>query len=223
MRLVGALGMLLAGPALAAPDGGEAVVARARAFEAGQLRALAAQPVELHTHGFVNDGKTTRVIDSFRRLLYHPDGAVTNQFENGQLDGKPATEAELRKAMGAEDKPGEQGEVLGWALAPLSSPDMEVAAVGPAAGGGYTLRCRVKKDAMVSAVVLVVDEKTGRKRSASIEIGGMRARLADRLENVLAYGDDGAPVEFHAAFHFKMGWIERSADFRSRRIAPPRP
>ena len=120
MRLVGALGMLLAGPALAAPDGGEAVVARARAFEAGQLRALAARPVELHTHGFVNDGKTTRVIDSFRRLLYHPDGAVTNQFENGQLDGKPATEAELRKALGAEDKPGEQVERPVVALEPLA-------------------------------------------------------------------------------------------------------
>lgn len=223
MRRLGALGILLAGPALGAPEGGEAVIARARAFEAGQLRALAARPVELHTHGFVSDGKTTRVIDSFRRLLYHADGAVTNQFQSGQLDGKPVNEAELRKAMGAEDKPNEHGEVLGWALAPLSSPDMEVTAVGPAPGGGYTLRCRVKKDAMVSAVVLVVDEKTGRKRSASIEIGGMRARLADRLENMLAYADDGAPVEFHASFHFKMGWIERSADFRSKRIAAPPP
>lgn len=221
MRRLGALGILLAGPALGAPEGGEAVIARARAFEAGQVRALAAQPVELHTHGFVNDGKTTRVIDSFRRLLYHADGAVTNQFQSGQLDGKPVSEGELRKAMGAEDKTNEHGEVLGWALAPLSSPDMEVTAVGPAPSGGYTLRCRVKKDAMVSAVVLVVDEKTGRKRSASIEIGGMRARLADRLENVLAYADDGAPVEFHASFHFKLGWIERSADFRSKRIAAP--
>lgn len=223
MRRLGALGILLAGPALGAPEGGEAVIARARAFEAGQVRALAAQPVDLHTHGFVSDGKTTRVIDSFRRLLYHADGAVTNQFQSGQLDGKPVNEAELRKAMGAEDKPNEHGEVLGWALAPLSSPDMEVTAVGPAPGGGYTLRCRVKKDAMVSAVVLVVDEKTGRKRSASIEIGGMRARLADRLENMLAYADDGAPVEFHASFHFKMGWIERSAEFRSKRIAAPPP
>jgi hypothetical protein len=101
---------------------------------------------------------------------------------------------------------------------------MEVTAVGPAAAGGYTLRCRVTRDeALVSVVTLLVDEKTGRKRTATIEIAGVKAKLADRLENVLTYADDGAPAEFHALFHFKMAWIERSAEFRSKRIASSHP
>jgi hypothetical protein len=225
VKLLGALGILLAQPAAAAvPAGGDAVIARARAAEVEQLRVLAAAPVALHTHGTINDGTTTRTIDSFRRLLYRADGTVSNTFDHGQLDGKPVSEEELRKAMGAKNQPREHGEVLTWALAPLSSPDMEVSAVGPAPAGGYTLRCKVtREDALVSVVTLLVDEKTGRKRTASIEIGGMKAKLADRLENVLTYGDDGAPAEFHGSFHFKLGWIERSAEFRSKRIPSSHP
>jgi len=225
MKFFGVVGMLLAAPAVAAAEpGGDAVIARARATEAAQLRALAAAPVAMHTHGTINDGTTTHTIESVRRLLYRGDGSVTNEFDHGQLDGKAVTEAELRKAMGAKTEPRDHREVLTWALAPLSSPDMEVTAVGPAAAGGYTLRCKVTRDeAMVSLVTLVVDQQTGRKRSATIEIAGVKAKLADRLENVLTYADDGAPAEFHALFHFKMAWIERSAEFRSKRITPSHP
>jgi hypothetical protein len=220
---LGALVMLLASPAVAAPEGGDAIIARARAAESAQLRVLSRAPVAVHTNGRVSDGKTTHTIETFRRVQYGSDGTVSNTFERGQIDGKPAREEEVRKAMGAKDQPKEHGDVLTWALAPLSSPDMEVTAVGPAQTGGYTLRCRVKRDAMVSVVTLLVDEKTGRKRTANIEIAGARAKLADRLENVLTYADDGGPARLEATFHFKLGWIERSAQFRSERIPPPHP
>ena len=219
---LGALALLLAGPALAgAADGGDAMIARARAAESAQLRVLSRAPVALHTTGRFGDGKTTHTFESFRRVQYRSDGTVSNIYESGQVDGKPVKEEELRKAMGAKEQPKEQGDVLTWALAPLSSPDMEVTAVGPTRPGVYTLRCRVKRDAMVSVVTLLVDEKTGRKLTAGIEMAGARAWLADRLENVLTYAEDGSPAAFRSSFHFKLGWIERSAEVRSERVAPP--
>ena len=69
---------------------------------------------------------------------------------------------------------------------------------------------------MVSAVALLVDARDGRKRAAGIQMAGVKARLADRLENVLTYAEDGAPAAFRSSFHFKLGWIERSAEVRSR-------
>jgi len=213
-----ALALLMAAPTLTR---GEDVVAHARAAESAQLHGLARAPVALHTTGHFGDGKTTHSFESFRRVEYRADGGVSNKFERGQVDGKAATEAELRKAMGVKQDPKDNDDVLTWALAPFSSPDMEVTPVGPATGGGYALRCRVKRDALVGVVVVIVDETTGRKRAATIQMAGLKAKLADRLENVLVYADDGAPARFHSSFHFKMAWIERSAEIDSERVPPP--
>ena len=215
---LGTVAALLVVPGAALADGGNDIVAHARAAELAQLRVLAGAPVRLHTTGRFGDGKTTHTFESFRRVEYRAGGAVSNTFERGQVDGKPATEAELRKAMGVKDDPKNHDDVLTWALAPLSSPDIEVTALGPATAGGYALRCRVKRDALVSVVVLMVDEKTGRKRAANIQMAGMKAKLADRLENVLFYADDGAPARFQSSFHFKLAWIERSAEISSERV-----
>ena len=215
---LGALAVIFAARAALA-DGGD-IVARARAAESAQLHLLSRAPVALHTNGQFGDGKTTHTFESFRRVEYRDDGTVSNTFERGQVDGKPATEAELRRAMGMKEEPKDHDDVLTWALAPLSSRDMDVTVVGPADAGGYALRCRVKRDAVVSVVVLIVDEKTGRKRAASIQMAGMKARLADRLENLLFYADDGAPARFHSSFRFKLGWIERNAEINSERVAP---
>jgi hypothetical protein len=214
--------VLLAAPAAAAPEAGDAIIARARAAESAQLQVLSRAPVALRTSGRFGDGKTTHTFESFRRFHYAGDGTVTNTFERGEVDGKPATEEELRKAMGMKDEPKERGDVLTWALAPLSSPAMEVTALGPAPDGGYMLRCRVTRDAAVSTVTLLIDAKTGRKRTANIQMAGARAKLADKLENALTYADDGAPAEFRSSFYFKFGWIERSAEVRSERVVPPR-
>ena len=215
---LGALAVMFAARTALA-DGGD-IVARARAAESAQLHLLSRAPVALHTNGQFGDGKTTHTFESFRRVEYRDDGTVSNTFERGQVDGKPATEAELRRAMGMKEDPKDHDDVLTWALAPLSSRDMDVTVVGPADQGGYALRCRVKRDAVVSVVVLIVDEKTGRKRAASIQMAGMKARLADRLENLLFYADDGAPARFHSSFRFKLGWIERNAEINSERVAP---
>src|SRR5262249_27984609 len=161
-------------------------------------------PVELHTTGRFGDGKTMHKFESFRRIAYGGDGGISETFEHGQVDGKPVTEDELRTAMGMKDQTKARGDIISWALAPLSSPDMEVSGAGPAPSGGYTLRCRVTRDAVVSVVTLIVDEQSGRKRAASIEMAGMKAKLADRLENVLTYAEDGAPSAFRSSFHFKM-------------------
>jgi len=220
VKPLGALAILLALPAAAGGGDGEPIIARARAAEAAELWALARAPIELHTHGYVNDGKATHRIESFRRIQYHGDGTVLNQFERGELDGKPIDEQELRRAIGAQDQKKEHGEILTYALAPLSSPDMEVTALGPAPAGGFTLRCKPKHDALVAAITLIVDEKSGHKRSATIEIAGLKAKLADRIENLLVYGEDGGPADFHASFHVKLAWIERSAEFASKRISP---
>jgi hypothetical protein len=219
----GALALLLAAPSIAAPDRGEAVIARARAAEMAQLQALSRVPLALHTSGRFGDGKTTHTFESFTRVHYRADGTAANTFQRGQLDGKPATEEELWKAMGIKHDANQRADVLTWALAPLNSPVMDVSAVGAVPTGGYTLRCRVTRDAPVGAVMLVVDEKTGRKRAATIEMAGAKAKLADRIENVVTYGDDGAPANFRSSFHFKLGWIERSAEVRTERVPPPRP
>lgn len=215
---LGALAVVFATRAALA-DGGD-IVARARAAESAQLHLLSRAPVGLHTNGQFGDGKTTHTFESFRRVEYRDDGSVLNTFERGQVDGKPATEPELRRAMGMKEEPKDHDDVLTWALAPLSSRDMDVTVVGPADTGGYALRCRVKRDAVVSVVVLIVDEKTGRKRAASIQMAGVKARLADRLENLLFYADDGAPARFHSTFRFKLGWIERNAEINSERVVP---
>ena len=215
---LGALAVVFAARTALA-DGGD-IVARARAAESAQLHLLSRAPVALHTNGQFGDGKTTHTFESFRRVEYRDDGTVSNTFERGQVDGKPATEAELRRAMGMKEEPKDHDDVLTWALAPLSSRDMDVTVVGPADAGGYALRCRVKRDAVVSVVVLIVDEKTGRKRAASIQMAGVKARLADRLENLLFYADDGAPARFHSSFRFKLGWIERNAEINSERVVP---
>ena len=141
-------------------DAGDAIITRARAAESAQLRTLSRAPVALRTSGRFGDGKATHTFESLRRFAYGSDGTVSNTFERGQVDGKPVTEEELRKAMGVKDEPKERGDVIAWALAPLSSPAIEVTALGPAADGGYTLRCRVTRDAVVSTVTLLVDEKT---------------------------------------------------------------
>ena len=222
---------LLAAPGIARAGAEDPIVVRARAAEMAQLRTLSRAPIPLHTTGRFGDGKTTHTFESFRRVEYRDDGSVSNVFERGQVDGRPATETELRKAMGIKEDPKQHDDVLTWALAPLSSPDIEVTAVGPAPPGGYALRCRVKRDALVSVVILVVDAQSGRKRAASIQMAGVKAKLADRLENVLLYADDGAPATFRSSFHFKLGWIERSAEISSERVvtgaaradAPSRP
>jgi len=213
--------LFVASLAAAVPDGGDAIVARARAAEAAQLRLLSRAPVELHTRGRFGAGKTMHDFESFRRLDYAAGGVVADTFQHGTVDGKPVTEDELRKAMGMKMTGQTRGgDVLTWALAPLSSPDIQVTPAGPSPSGGYALRCRVTRDAPVGAVTVIVDEKTGRKRSASIEMAGVKARLADRLEKVLTYADDGAPAAFRSSFHFKLGWIERRAEVRSERVLP---
>ena len=212
-----ALALLLAAPARPAPDAGAAIIAQARAAEAAQMRALSGAPVRLRTSGRFGDGKTTHTFESFRHVDYRADGTVSNTFDRGQVDGKPATEDELRRAMGIKEKPRAHDDVLTWALAPLTSPNIEVTALGPAPADGYTLRCRVTSDAVVSEITLTVDARTGRKRAARIQMAGMRAKLADKLENVISYAEDGAPASFHSSFLFKMGWIERSAEVSSER------
>src|SRR3954469_15996275 len=135
--VLGALALLAGPPVAAAPDGGDAMIARARATEVAQLRALSRAPVALHTSGRFGDGKTTHTFESFRRVDYRGDGTVANTFERAQIDGKPVKEEELRKAMGTKEQPKEQGDVLSWALAPLTAPDIEVTALGPAPAGAY--------------------------------------------------------------------------------------
>src|SRR5215204_3652695 len=107
---LGALALLLVAPAVAADDGGDVMIARARAAESAQLRVLSRAPVALHTSGRFGDGKTTHTFESFRRVLYRSDGTVSNIYESGQVDGKPVKEEELRKAMGAKEQPNQQGD-----------------------------------------------------------------------------------------------------------------
>ena len=98
---LGALAVVFATRAALA-DGGD-IVARARAAESAQMHLLSRAPVGLHTNGQFGDGKTTHTFESFRRVEYRDDGTVSNTFERGQVDGKPATEAELRRAMGIKE------------------------------------------------------------------------------------------------------------------------
>jgi hypothetical protein len=207
---VGALVLLV--QALASQEG-NALIARARAVEAAQLEALAGTNVELHTRGVVKNGRTTHTVETFRRIQYRKDRAPANVFVRGQLDGHAVTEAELRKGTGAPERPKNSPEPLTLALAPLTSPDFEVTAVD-----SNTLRCRPRHDSQVAAITLLVDRQTGRKRSAVLEPAGTLTRLADRIEVVLTYAEDGAPAELRSSIVVKFAWILRSAELRSERV-----
>lgn len=197
---------------------GDAVLARARAVEQEQLRALQGTSMQMQTRGFFRDGRTTHTVEAMRRLAVDPDGAIRNDWLWGKLDGQPLGEAALRKASGAPPKPRGQAEALTVALAPLSASDVDVTPVGPVDGGGYLLRCKVHRDAAVSTLDVIVDEATGKKRSATLQPAGVLVKLADRADMTLTYAPDGTPAALRSDFAARILWVDRAADLTTTRI-----
>ena len=190
---------------------GEAVLARARATERAQLAALAGTTLQMRTRGTLRNGKTTHTIEALRHLGIAPDGTIHNDFIWGKLDGQPMDESGLRAASGAPKKRAGQAESLTVAMAPLTGGGVEVRPIGPTEGG-YLLRCDIRRDAAVGRIDLVVDEATGRKRSASLHPAGTLVKLADRAEMQLVYADDGTPALLRSAFAARVLWVDRAAE-----------
>ena len=192
---------------------GDAVVARAREAERAQLTALAGTTLSMQTRGTLRNGKKTQTIEAMRRLGVGRDGTtITNEFVWGKIDGVPHNETGLREASGAPKKRAGQVESLTVAMAPLSGSGIDVRPVGPTSDGGYALRCDVRRDAAVARIDLVVDEATGKKRSATLHPAGALVKLADRAEMELAYAPDGTPAALHSAFAARVLWVDRSAE-----------
>jgi hypothetical protein len=201
----------------AADSRGAEVLTRARAVERAQLIALAGTTMQMRTRGTVREGKTLHTLEAERHLGIASDGTIHNDFVWGRFDGRALDEAALRKASGAPPRPARQAEVLTVALAPLTAGDVDVVPVGPV-GDGYLLRCRVRRDAAVAALELIVDEASGRKRSAIMRPAGTLVKLADRAEMALSYASDGAPAELHSLFAARILWIDRAADLVTTRL-----
>lgn len=219
MRFAAALPVLLALCATAHADArGDAVLARARAVERDQLRALAGTTMQMQTRGIFRNGSTTHTVEARRELAIAPDGTIRNDWIWGKLDGQALGEAELRKASGAPPKPRGQAETLTVALAPLTARDVEVTPVGPLADGGYLLRCKVRRDAAVSSIDVVVDEATGKKRNATLSPAGHLVKLADRADMTLTYADDGTPAALRSDFAARFLWVDRAADLTTTRL-----
>jgi hypothetical protein len=195
-----------------ADERGEAVLARARAVERAQLLALAGTTLTMQTVGVARNGKTEHPMSAVRRLWITRNGQIGNDFISGKLDGKLVNEAELRHGTGAPPKPPRQAEALTVAIAPLTAGDVEVRALGPAADGGYRLSCAVHREASIDGIELIVDEATGKKRSARLRPAGRMVRLADRAELVLAYADDGTPAKLESHFAARVLWVDRAVD-----------
>ena len=143
---------------------------------------------------------------------------MRNDFVWGRFDGQPLDEAALRKATGAPAKPPRQAEALTVALAPLSASDIDVQPIGPVADGGYLLRCKIRRDAAVAAIDVVVDEASGKKRSAAMHPAGRLVKLADRADMQLTYGSDGAPAQLRSQFAANILWVKRAADLTTTRL-----
>lgn len=197
---------------------GEAVLARARATERAQLAALAGTTMQMQTRGTLRNGKSTHTIEAMRNLGVAPDGTIHNDFLWGKIDGRPYDESGLRAASGAPKKRPGQAESLTVAMAPLTGGGVDVKPVGPTQGGGYLLRCDVRRDAAVARIDLVVDEASGKKRSAALHPAGALVKLADRAEMELAYADDGTPAALHSAFAARVLWVDRSAEMVTTRL-----
>jgi hypothetical protein len=195
-----------------ADERGEAVLARARTVERAQLAALAGTTLTMETVGVARKGKTEHPMSAVRRLSIARDGQIGNAFISGRLDGKVVNEAELRQGTGAPPKPPRQAEALTVAIAPLTAGDVEVRAIGPTGDGGYRLNCAVHREASIDGIELIVDEATGKKRSARLRPAGRMVRLADRAELVLAYAEDGTPAKLESHFAARILWINRAVD-----------
>jgi hypothetical protein len=195
---------------------GDAVLARARAVERAQLAALAGTTLQMQTRGTLRNGKTTHTIEALRHLGVASDGSIHNDFVWGKLDGRPVDEVGLRAASGAPKKRAGQAVSLTVALAPLTDAGVDVRPIGPVAGG-FLLRCDVHRDAAVGRIDLVVDEATGKKRSASLHPASVLVKLADRADMLLDYADDGTPAALRSDFAAKILWVDRAADMVTTR------
>jgi hypothetical protein len=220
MRL--ALGCLFVlAVAAARPVGAESpgheVLARARTVEREQLAALAGTTLQMRTRGTVRDGQATHTYESERHLAVALDGSIHNDFAWGRFDGRPFDEAGLRKATGAPPKPPRQAEALTVALTPLSAADVEVQPVGPVADGGYLLRCKVRREAVITALEVVVDAASGKKRSARLRPAGAWVHLVDKADMALTYADDGTPAELRSLIAARVLWVDRTANFVTTR------
>jgi len=201
----------LAGGVAHADARGEAVLARARATERAQLAALAGTTLRMQTRGTLRNGKATHTIEAMRHLGVALDGTIHNDFVWGKIDGQLTDESGLRAASGAPKKRAGQAESLTVALAPLTGGGVDVKPIGPTQGG-YLLRCDVRRDAAVGRIDLIVDEATGKKRSASLHPAGTLVKLADRAEMELVYADDGTPAMLRSAFAARILWVDRAAE-----------
>jgi hypothetical protein len=204
-------------PAWADAHGAE-VLARAREVERAQMQALAGTTMQMQTHGTVTEGSTAHTLDALRRLSVARDGSIQNDYVWGRFDGQSLDENALRKATGAPARPARQAETLTVALAPLSASDVDVVPVGAVGNGGYLMRCHIRRDAAVSNIEVVVDEASGKKRSAAMHPAGRLVKLADRADMLLTYASDGRPTELHSQFVAKILWIKRSADLTTTRL-----
>ena len=194
------------------------VLARARAAERAQMSALAGTTLRMQTRGTVREGGAQHTLEALRQLAIGSDGSVRNSYIWGRFDGRALDEAALRKATGAPPKPPKQAEALTVALAPLSAGDVDVEPVGPVAGGGYLLRCRVRRDAAVATLEVIVDEVSGKKRSAALHPAGRLVKLADRADMTLTYASDGAPAQLRSQFAARILWVDRAADMTTTRL-----
>ena len=78
----------------------------------------------------------------------------------------------------------------------------------------------MRRNAAVARIDLVVEEASGKKRSATLMPPGTLVKLADRAEMELAYATDGTPAALHSAFAAKVLWVDRSAEMVTTPVRP---
>jgi hypothetical protein len=202
-------------PALADEDPA-AIVARARAVEAAQHQALVGKSFEFASQGVIKDGKTPHPLQTWRRIEISAEGPKLIWLR-GLLDGQPIDEDGLReKLSGRKKKEIKTGaDVLLCVLTPLT--DAEVTYLGPSENGGARLNVVPHhSDKVLSAVVEV--DAAGRKRSATPRLGGEQFKRADKVEFVMRFSDDGAPLDFHSYTHGHFLWWEKSLEMSGHRV-----
>lgn len=192
----------------------EAILAKARAVEAAQLKALVGSSVELASTGVLMEGKKRHELATWRKIEFAAPAQFLLLWERGLFDGQPVDEEQLREKMaGKKKKMG--ADLLLSVLAPLT--DADVSYLGPAEGGGARLYAVPHHSDKVLSVQIEVDAD-GRKRSATPRLGGEQFKFADKAEFTMRFSPDGAPLEFHSFVTGHFLWWSRSLEMSGHKL-----
>ena len=188
------------------------IIARARAVEAEQLKALQGKSVELASQGVLMEGRKRHEVATWRKITYQ--SPPTLSLERAQFDGQPVDEDTLREKMTGKKTRRMGADLLLSVLAPFA--DSDVSYLGPAEGGGARLYVVPHQKGKVLSAQVEVDA-AGKKRVATPRLGGEDFKYADKIEFTMRFGEDGMPLDYRSFTSGHFLWWSKSLEMSGHR------